>query len=54
MPQTVSARQVVRSWGGALFLWHVNAPYLVSGGMLVTIALVMTWRLMQRRPEVGW
>jgi MFS transporter, DHA1 family, multidrug resistance protein len=30
--------------GGALFVWQMNAPYLLSGGALVAIALVIGWR----------
>ncbi len=29
--------------GGALFMWQVNAPYLLTGALLVTVALVIGW-----------
>ena len=29
--------------GGALFVWQMNAPYVLSGGLLVAIALVIGW-----------
>lgn len=30
--------------GGALFVWQMNAPYLLSGGVLVALALVIGWK----------
>ncbi len=30
--------------GGALFVWQMNAPYVLSGGVLVAIALVIVWK----------
>jgi DHA1 family multidrug resistance protein-like MFS transporter len=30
--------------GGALFIWQMNAPYLLTGALLVTVALVIGWR----------
>ena len=30
--------------GGALFVWQMNAPYLLSGGVLVALALAIGWK----------
>ena len=30
--------------GGALFVWQMNAPYLLSGGVLVALALIIGWK----------
>lgn len=30
--------------GGALFVWQMNVPYLLGGGVLVTLALVIGWK----------
>jgi len=30
--------------GGALFTWQMNAPYMLSGGVLVALAMVIGWR----------
>ena len=30
--------------GGALFVWQMNAPYVLSGGVLVAIALIIGWK----------
>ena len=35
--------------GGALFVWQMNAPYMLSGGLLVAIALVIGWNALGRR-----
>jgi len=35
--------------GGALFVWQMNAPYLLSGGVLVAIALVIGWKALVGR-----
>jgi len=35
--------------GGALFVWQMNAPYLLSGALLVTIALVIGWKAIELR-----
>lgn len=35
--------------GGALFIWQMNAPYLISGGVLVGIALVIGWKALAGR-----
>jgi DHA1 family multidrug resistance protein-like MFS transporter len=32
--------------GGALFIWQKNAPYLLTGALLVTTALVIGWKAM--------
>jgi DHA1 family multidrug resistance protein-like MFS transporter len=36
-----ASRPLVR---GALFVWQMSAPYPLSGGMLVAVALVITWK----------
>ncbi len=30
--------------GSALFIWHVSAPYLLTGALLVITAVVISWR----------
>jgi MFS transporter, DHA1 family, multidrug resistance protein len=35
--------------GGALFIWQMNAPYVLSGGALVAIALVIGWTVLAGR-----
>jgi len=35
--------------GGALFIWQINAPYLLTGVLLVTVALVTGWNAMGRQ-----
>ena len=35
--------------GGALFIWQMNAPYVLSGGALVAIALVIGWKALAGR-----
>jgi len=35
--------------GGALFVWQMNAPYVLSGGVLVAIALVIGWKALRGR-----
>jgi len=35
--------------GGALFIWQMNAPYVLSGGALVAIALVIGWTALAGR-----
>lgn len=35
--------------GGALFVWQMNAPYMLSGGVLVAIALVIGWKALAGR-----
>lgn len=34
--------------GGALFLWQANAPYLLAGALLLTLALVIGWKVLGR------
>ncbi|MEO6192977.1 MAG: MFS transporter [Thermoanaerobaculia bacterium] len=34
--------------GGALFVWQMNAPYLLTGALLVTVALVIGWQWLDR------
>jgi len=33
--------------GGALFVWQMNAPYVLSGGVLVAIAMVIGWKALR-------
>lgn len=35
--------------GGGLFLWRTNAPYLFSGAVLLTVALLVGWKAMVAR-----
>ena len=35
--------------GGALFVWQMNAPYVLSGGLLLGIALVIGWKALRGR-----
>src|SRR5690606_15023319 len=35
--------------GGALFVWQMNAPYVLSGALLVAIALVIGWTTLAGR-----
>ena len=35
--------------GGALFVWQMNAAYLLSGGALVALALVIGWKALAGR-----
>jgi len=37
--------------GGVLFVWQVNAPYLLSGALLVALAFVIGWKAMDKRRE---
>ena len=37
--------------GGALFVWQMNAPYLLTGALLVTVALVIGWKALDRQRE---
>ena len=39
--------------GGLLFIWQINAPYLISGAVLLTLALVIGWKVMNRRRKTG-
>lgn len=31
--------------GGALFIWQINAPYLLSGALLLVLALGIAWKI---------
>lgn len=35
--------------GGVLFLWQPNAPYLLSGALLITLALGIAWKTVANR-----
>ena len=35
--------------GSALFVWQMNAPYMLSGVVLVAIALVIGWKALAAR-----
>jgi len=37
--------------GGALFIWQINAPYLFSGAVLLSLALVIGWKTLDRQRE---
>ena len=37
--------------GGVLFIWQINAPYLFSGAVLLTLALIIGWKVMDRQPD---
>jgi len=37
--------------GGVLFVWQANAPYLLSGALLVALALAIGWKAMGRQRE---
>ena len=37
--------------GGALFIWRKNAPYLLTGALLVAVAAVIGWNAIDRRRE---
>ena len=39
--------------GGVLFVWQVNAPYLLSGALLVLLALIIGWKAMDRQGEAS-
>ncbi len=32
--------------GGALFVWKMDAPYMLTGALLVTVALIIGWKTM--------
>ena len=34
-------------FGGALFVWHMSAPYLLTGALLVAVALATGWKAME-------
>jgi DHA1 family multidrug resistance protein-like MFS transporter len=35
--------------GGVLFIWRPTAPYVLSGALLIALALVIGWNAMDRR-----
>lgn len=35
--------------GGAMFVWQMNAPYVIGGGILVGLSLVIAWNLLETR-----
>ncbi len=35
--------------GGVLFIWQINAPYLLSGALLIAFALVIAWKATDRQ-----
>ena len=39
--------------GGVLFVWQMNAPYLLSGALLIAVALAIAWNAIDnpRAPE---
>lgn len=39
--------------GGVLFIWQRNAPYLLSGALLIALAVGIAWRAIAARREAG-
>jgi len=39
--------------GGVLFIWQINAPYLLSGAVLLALALVIGWKALERQREAN-
>jgi len=39
--------------GGALFVWHMNAPYLLTAAVLVSVAFVIEWNAFVSRAAIG-
>jgi len=37
--------------GGVLFIWQINAPYLFSGAVLLSLALVIGWKVLDRQRD---
>ena len=37
--------------GGVLFIWQINAPYLLSGAVLLALAFVIGWKALDRQRE---
>ena len=35
--------------GGVLFIWQTNAPYLLSGALLIALAVVIAWKVVVKR-----
>ena len=40
--------------GSALYIWQMNAPYLLTGAMLIAVALAIGWQTMDRQHEAPW
>ena len=38
-------------FGGALFAWHMNAPYLLTAALLVIVALAIAWKARNGRTQ---
>ncbi len=38
-------------FGGVLFIWQINAPYLFSGAVLLALALVVGWKALNRQRD---
>ena len=36
--------------GGTLFVWQMNAPYVLSGALLIAVALAIAWKVIANRP----
>jgi DHA1 family multidrug resistance protein-like MFS transporter len=36
--------------GGALFVWQMNSPYVLSGALLIAIAVAIAWKAIANRP----
>jgi len=34
-----------------LFVWQMNAPYLLAGALLVALALIIGWKALDRQRE---
>ena len=39
--------------GGVLFIWQINAPYLISGAVLIALALFITFKVIGMRRDVS-
>ncbi len=39
--------------GGVLFIWQTNAPYLLSGALLIALALGIAWKAIAARRVAG-
>lgn len=39
--------------GGVLFVWNMNAPYVLTGALLMAVALVVGWKARGGRPPAG-
>lgn len=38
--------------GSALFIWQINAPYVISGVVLIALALIIGWKALENRDAV--